>query len=69
MLHACGLERQALGCAYGNETRRVLEQTRLWNGQHWQSTDEVPGETKTFKQAVHTQVETKKSMQKESLLT
>ncbi len=38
-------------------------------GQHWQSTDEVPGETKTFKQAVHTQVETKKSMHKEPLLT
>jgi hypothetical protein len=41
----------------------------LWNGQHWQSTDEVPGETKTFKQVVHTQVENKTSMNKESLLT
>jgi hypothetical protein len=34
-----------------------------------QSTEEVPGESKSFKQVVHTQVENKTSMNKESLLT
>jgi hypothetical protein len=48
ILHACDLDSQALGCAYGDKTRQVLEQTMLWNGQHWQSDKEIPGVSKTF---------------------
>jgi hypothetical protein len=70
ILHACGLDRQALGCAYGDKTRQVLEYAMLWNGQQWwQSNNEILGESRTFKQVVHTQVENKTSMNKESLLT
>jgi hypothetical protein len=47
-LHACGLDRQALGCAYGDKTRRVLEQTMLWNGQHGHNNEDVPDESKTI---------------------
>jgi hypothetical protein len=39
---------QALGCAYGDKTRLVLEQTMLWNGQHWQSNKDITGGSKTF---------------------
>jgi hypothetical protein len=72
ILHACDLDNhQALGCAYGDKTRWAtgLEHTMFWNGQHWQSTKEILGESKSFKQVVHTQVENKTSMNKESLLT
>jgi hypothetical protein len=34
IFHACDLDHQALGCAYSDETRLVLEQNMLWNGQH-----------------------------------
>jgi hypothetical protein len=34
IMHACDLDNQALGCACGDKTRLVLEQTMLWNGQH-----------------------------------
>jgi hypothetical protein len=54
IMHACDLDNQALGCAYGDKTRRVLEQTMLWNGQHWQSDKEVPGESKSFEEVLHT---------------
>jgi hypothetical protein len=53
-LHACALDRQALGCACGDKTRQCLEQTMLWNGQHWQSDKEVPGESKSFEEVLHT---------------
>jgi hypothetical protein len=66
ILHACDLDEQALGCTYGDKTRRVLEQTMLWNGQR---NKKIPDESRTFKQVVHTQVENKTSMNKESLLT
>jgi hypothetical protein len=48
-LHACDLDSQALGCTYGDKTRWVLEQTRLWNGQHWHNNKEIPGELGTIK--------------------
>ncbi len=41
----------------------------LWNGQYWQSNREIPGESKTFKQVVHTQVQNNKNTNKECLLT
>ncbi len=48
------IHRQALGCAYGDKTRWVLEQTRLWNGQQWrQSNNEILDESKSFKQMVN----------------
>jgi hypothetical protein len=68
MTHACDLDRQALGCACGDKTRQVLEHTMLWNGQHWQSTKEVLGESKSFEQVLHT-VENSTNMKKESMLT
>jgi hypothetical protein len=55
-LHACDLDHQALGCAYGDKPRQLLEHTMLWNGQQWQSNKEIPGESKAFKQVVHTRV-------------
>jgi hypothetical protein len=69
MTHACDLDRQALGCAYGDKTRGVLEQTILWNGQHGHNTKEIPGESETFKQVVHTQVQNNRNTNKECLLT
>ncbi len=47
ILHACDLDHQALGCAYGDKTRWVLEHTMLWNGQHLQSNKEIPDESKS----------------------
>jgi hypothetical protein len=64
-MYACDLDHQALGCAYGDKTRRVLEQTMLWNGQHRHSNKEIPGESKTFKQVAGNNA----SMNTESQLT
>jgi hypothetical protein len=47
-MYACDLDHQALGCAYGDKTRQVLEQTMLWNGQHGQNNMEIPGELGTI---------------------
>jgi hypothetical protein len=69
IMHACDLDHQALGCAYGDKTRRVLEQTMLWNGQRRHNNNEIKYGSKSFKQVVHTQVENKASMKKEPLLT
>jgi hypothetical protein len=33
--YACDLDHQALGCAYGDKTRGVLEQTILWKLAAW----------------------------------
>jgi hypothetical protein len=41
---------QALGFAYGDKTRQVLEQTMLWNGQHTHDNNDTLDESKTFKQ-------------------
>jgi hypothetical protein len=49
-LHACGLDSQALGCAYSDKTWKILEQTMSWNRQHWQSNKEIQGKSRTFKQ-------------------
>ena len=68
-MHACDLNHQALGCAYGDKTRQVLEQTMLWNWQHRHNNKEMPDESKTFEQVVHTQVENKTSMNKELMFT
>jgi hypothetical protein len=40
----------------------------LWNGQHGHTNKEIPGESKTFKQVVHTSWEQQKH-EKEWLLT
>ncbi len=47
-IHACDLDSQALGCAYSDETRLVLEQNMLWNGQHGHNNKEIPGELGTI---------------------
>ena len=44
-MHACDLGHQALGCAYGDKIRQVLERTVLWNGQHWHINKELPRRT------------------------
>jgi hypothetical protein len=54
-MHACDLDHQALGCAYGDKTRLVLEQTMLWNGQRRHSNKEIPGKSKSLKQVMHEQ--------------
>jgi hypothetical protein len=41
---------------WGDKTRQVLEHTILWNGKHWHNNKEIPGESKAFKQVVHTDV-------------
>jgi hypothetical protein len=53
ILHVCDLDHQALGCARGDKTRRVLEQTMLWNGQRGRDNEEIPGVSKSV---VYTQV-------------
>ena len=68
IIHACDLDSQALGCANGDKTRQVLEHAMFWNGQHGQSNKEKVN-PRRVKQVVHTQVENKTSMNKESLLT
>jgi hypothetical protein len=41
----------------------------LWNGEHGHTNKEMPDESKTFEQVVHTQVENKTSMNKELMFT
>jgi hypothetical protein len=54
---------------HGGKIKQLLEQTILWNGQHGHNNKEIPGESETFKQVVHTQVQNNRNTNKECLLT